>query len=84
MSDDDSVPVWSTTRPVSCGTATSASTIVARQTSSVASSALTADNARKRNRSRYFEGWVDGALKSTFGATEISRSFSTVKLAFSL
>src|SRR3954469_22232232 len=47
MSDDDNVPVWSTTRPVNCGTATSASTIVAKQTSSAASSALTAERARK-------------------------------------
>jgi hypothetical protein len=32
----------------------------------------------------YFEGWAGPGLKSTFGAVDISFSFSTWKFGFSL
>src|SRR3569833_4675350 len=56
MSPLDSVPVWSTTRPVSCGTATSAKAEQARQTSSATTQALTTDSARKAGCSGLFRG----------------------------
>ncbi len=96
-----SVPVWSTTRPVSGGTATSAQAATAQHSNSARmealaafivaqpvqrfrrSPALAAPLMRARP-SNYFAGAAGGGLKSTFGAVEISFSFSTEKFAFSL
>ena len=76
------VPVWSTTRPLSGGTATSASAEQAQHNSSARREALAAFIA-DRLFSRYFAGAGVG-LKSTFGAVEISFSFSTEKFGLSL
>ena len=85
MSPADSVPVWSTTRPVSGGTATSAKAAKAQHSSSASREALAAFIAVDRFRlSNYFVGAAGVGLKSTFGAVEISFSLSTVKFAFSL
>jgi hypothetical protein len=80
MSPLDSVPVWSTTRPLSGGTATSAIAAKAQHTSSARMQALAAFIAVNLV-SGYFAG---AGLKSTFGAVEISFSFSTEKFGFSL
>ncbi len=121
MSLLDSVPVRSTTRPVSCGTATSAEAEKAKASRSANDSAAThsaviarldraiqySRDASGLRRSRgvldsplsrgmtavggtrigaeraYFDG-AGAGLKSTFGAVEISFSFSTEKFGFSL
>ncbi|MGX1040637.1 hypothetical protein AB7M41_000343 [Bradyrhizobium diazoefficiens] len=119
MSPLESVPVWSTTRPVSCGTATSAKagnaevrrsaktnhtlSVIARLDRAIQYSrdgseirkgrgvldsplprGMTVMGvARMRGERTYFDG-AGAGLKSTFGAVEISFSFSTEKFGFSL
>ena len=82
----DSVPVWSTTRPLSGGTATSASA-----GNSPAQQQRKQDGSCSVHRGQsfgplrsYFDGAAGVGLKSTFGAVEISFSFSTEKFGFSL
>ena len=82
MSPLDSVPVWSTTRPVSGGTATKASA-GATQPSSSARDENPCSVHRGMPLAAYFAGAGVG-LKSTLGAVEISFSFSTEKFGFSL
>src|SRR4051812_44247804 len=81
-----SVAVLSTTRPVSGGTATSAVAANAQHSISARKQALAAFIAGAFGCLDYFAGaGVAGAgLKSTFGAVEISFSFSTEKFGFSL
>jgi hypothetical protein len=83
MSPADNVPVSSTTRPDSVGTATSASAAKAQQIKSASRDALAALIEGGPVDRTYFAGAGEG-LKSTFGAVEISFSLSTVKFAFSL
>jgi len=63
---------------VSGGTATSAIATEAQNRRSARTKTLAADSARKTTAPDYF------VPKSTFGAVEISFSFSTVKFGFSL
>src|SRR3977135_274108 len=84
MSPLESVPVLSTARPESGGTATSAKATEAQHSSSARRKALAAFIAAIDLLSNYFAGAVGGGLKSTFGAVEISFSFSTEKFGFSL
>ena len=84
MSPLPSVPVRSTTRPVSGGTATSANAAEAQHSSSARNKLLAAFIAGKAGAPGYLEGAAGAGLKSTFGAVEISFSFSTVKFGFSL
>src|ERR1700730_5541805 len=84
MSPLPSVPVRSTTRPVSGGTATSANATEAQHTNSASKKLLAAFIAGKAGAPGYLEGAAGAGLKSTFGAVEISFSFSTVKFGFSL
>ena len=80
-----SVAVWSTTRPVSGGTATCANAVTAnaQHNTSARTDARTALIAVACRSIAHFAG-AGAALKSTFGAVEISFSFSTVKFGFSL
>ena len=86
-----SVPVWSTTRPTSGGTATLAKAGARKgktqPSNSASRMALAAFMAVKSWCSNLLIGYFDGAgvgLKSTFGAVEMAFSFSTEKLGFSL
>jgi hypothetical protein len=65
-------------RPLSGGTATSAAAAAAQHKSSARTRALAASTGRNAIAPAYF------VPKSTFGADEISFSFSTVKFGFSL
>ena len=85
LSPPCSVPVWSTTRPVSGGTATCGQR--PRQPSTAAaqaSKALAAFIAAVICSSPLLRRRAGAGLKSTFGAVEIAFSFSTVKFGFSL
>ena len=91
-----SVPVWSTTRPTSGGTATLAKAGARlavkagkiQPSDSASKMALAAFMAVKSWCSNIVVGYFDGAagagLKSTFGAVDIAFSFSTEKFGFSL
>ena len=78
-----SVAVLSTTRPVSGGTATCANAVTAnaQHNASARTAVRIALIAVACRSNAHFAG---GGLKSTFGAVEISFSFSTVKFGFSL
>ncbi|CEG06760.1 hypothetical protein BN961_00130 [Afipia felis] len=88
MSAALSVPVWSVTRAVSCGTATSATATAAQHSRNARTSCLAIFIDAPRRPPRYLAGAGAGAgagaLKSTFGAVDISFSLSTVKFALVL
>src|SRR6185295_3356959 len=82
----ESVPVVSTTRPTSGGTATSANAAGAQHRNSASTKTLAREIADTARTPDYFAGaagaGVGLTLKSTLGAVEISFSFATWKFGF--